>query len=48
MSEAERKRLRRENETPKKRAVRQEKQRGRQILLRQTQSDQERGKFREY
>ena len=36
MFEAERKRLRCENETPKERAVRQEKQRGRQRLLRQT------------
>ena len=41
MSEAKRKLLRRENETPEERAVRQEKQRGRQRLFRQTQFDQE-------
>ena len=56
MSDAERKRLRRENETPEERIARssgvsfhnQEKQRERQRSLRQAQSDQERGKFREY
>ena len=34
MSDAERKRLRRENETPEERAIRQEKQRERQRSLR--------------
>ena len=48
MSDAERKRLRRENETPEERAIRQENQRERPRSLRQAQSDQERGKFRGY
>ena len=45
ISEAERKRLRREKETPEERAIRQEKEPERQRSLRQAQSDQERGKF---
>ena len=44
ISEAERKRLRREKETPEERAILQENQRERQRSLRQAQSDQERGK----
>ena len=48
ISEAERKRLRREKETPEERAILQENQRERQRSLRQAQSDQERGKFCEY
>ena len=48
ISEADRKRLRHEKETPEERAIRQEKQRERQRSLRQAQSDQERGMFREY
>ena len=48
ISKAERKRLKREKETPEERAIRQEKQRERQRSLRQAQSDQKRGKFREY
>ena len=45
ISEAERKRLRREKETPEERAIRLEKQRKRQRSLREAQFDQERGKF---
>ena len=48
MSDAERKRLRREYECPEEWAIRQEKQRERLRSLRQAQSDEERGKFREY
>ena len=45
ISEAERKRIRREKETPEERAIRLEKQRKRQRSLREAQFDQERGKF---
>ena len=45
ISEAERKWLRREKETPEERAIRQEKQRERQRSLRQAQSHQVRGMF---
>ena len=48
ISEAERKRIRREKETPEELAIRREKQRERQRSLRQAQSDQARGKFHEY
>ena len=48
MTEAKRKRLRREDETPEERALRQGKQRERQRSLRQNQSEQESSKYREY
>ena len=47
ISEAERKRLKRKNETPEDWAIRQEKQQERLRSLRQAHSDQERVKLRE-
>ena len=47
-TEAEQKRLRRENETPEERALRLEKQRERQRSSREAQSDQDTAKRREY